>query len=148
MSPLSKKTALFRMQPFTDKIGLGTVQFGLNYGISNQTGKPADESVRNILAEAYESGIRTIDSATLYGDSETVIGRNLSDKHNFQIVTKTPHFAEERLTSIDGKLLVESFHQSLRNLKTKSCYGLLIHAPTDLLKPGAIHLIDAMSGLK
>ena len=37
------------------KIILGTVQFGLNYGINNSIGKPTQEVVNNIIDLAYNS---------------------------------------------------------------------------------------------
>ena len=41
----------------TNKLILGTVQFGLNYGINNTIGKPGKENVFQILSYAYDSGI-------------------------------------------------------------------------------------------
>ena len=68
---------------------LGTVQFGLPYGINNEAGKPDQEQVEEILAEAYRSGIRTLDTSNVYGDAENVIG-NFHKKNNFcfQVNTK------------------------------------------------------------
>jgi aryl-alcohol dehydrogenase-like predicted oxidoreductase len=56
------------------KIILGTVQFGLNYGINNKEGKPDIQKVFGILDEARVQGIDTLDSADGYGDSADVIG--------------------------------------------------------------------------
>jgi len=39
------------------KLILGTVQFGLNYGINNSVGKPSKIEVFNILDEAAIQGI-------------------------------------------------------------------------------------------
>ena len=70
-----------------NKLGLGTVQFGCNYGISNKNGMVELNEVKNILNTACESGIDTIDTAHLYGSSEEVLGQfNLK---NFKVVTKT-----------------------------------------------------------
>ena len=46
---------------------LGTVQFGLNYGIANKTGKPSKEQVEEILLNAFDSGINALDTANAYG---------------------------------------------------------------------------------
>ena len=52
------------------KLVLGTVQFGLNYGINNQQGKPSYSSVKSILDKAYTSGITLLDTAEAYGDAQ------------------------------------------------------------------------------
>lgn len=57
-----------------EKIVLGTAQFGLNYGISNKSGKPSQSHVFEILNLAYEAGIRVLDTADAYGDALNVIG--------------------------------------------------------------------------
>jgi uncharacterized protein len=55
-----------------NKIVLGTVQFGLDYGINNKNGKIKFAEVNSILNFAWENGIRLLDSAYRYGDSEEV----------------------------------------------------------------------------
>lgn len=57
------------------EIILGTVQFGLDYGINNKAGKPTEENVFEILNCAYANGIRTLDTAEGYGDAVELIGR-------------------------------------------------------------------------
>lgn len=58
---------------------LGTVQFGLDYGIANPAGKPEYRQVLAIVAAALEGGIRAFDTAAVYGDSEAVLGRALRE---------------------------------------------------------------------
>ena len=53
-----------------NKIILGTAQFGLDYGINNQNGKVSDKDVDQILNYAFESGIKELDTASSYGNSE------------------------------------------------------------------------------
>ena len=57
------------------KLALGTVQFGLSYGVSNTHGKTTEQQALDILEYAWRSGINTLDTASGYGDSEKVIGR-------------------------------------------------------------------------
>ncbi|MBF0180127.1 MAG: aldo/keto reductase [Magnetococcales bacterium] len=130
------------------KLGLGTVQFGMEYGITNREGQPGLETVRAILAEAALNGVRVLDTACQYGASESVLGAALPGNHSFHIVTKTPFFPVERITRREGDLLTSTFLQSLQNLRTDSVYGLLIHSARDLLKPGADFLINAMLELQ
>lgn len=56
-----------------NKLCLGTVQFGLNYGINNFSGKPSKEAVFKMLDEALEQGITHIDTAVAYGDAESLL---------------------------------------------------------------------------
>ena len=58
---------------------LGTVQFGMDYGVANTHGKPDFETVKNILKEAFEGGVNALDTAPEYGCSEEVIGRALKE---------------------------------------------------------------------
>jgi aryl-alcohol dehydrogenase-like predicted oxidoreductase len=83
----------------TDKLILGTVQFGLNYGINNSVGKPKKEHVFQILSYAYEKGIRYLDTAELYGNVHDLIGEyhKLNPDKKFNIITKFPHDFEDSL---------------------------------------------------
>ncbi len=58
----------------SDKIILGTAQFGLNYGINNLTGKPSNLQVIEILNFASENRIKILDTADAYGDAAEIIG--------------------------------------------------------------------------
>lgn len=77
----------------SNKLILGTVQFGLSYGINNSQGKPEKENVFQILSYAYESGIRYLDTAELYGNAHDIIGEfhKLNPAKKFEIITKFPH---------------------------------------------------------
>ncbi|MHB8840889.1 MAG: aldo/keto reductase [Candidatus Aquicultor sp.] len=130
------------------KLGLGAVQFGLDYGISNQEGQTLPEEVIKILEVAGRGGIRVIDTASLYGTSEETLGTALSDSQSFSIVTKTPQFKKDRITPGDAQLLEDTFYQSLSKLRQSSLYGLLIHNADDLLTENGQFLIDRMVALK
>lgn len=107
------------------KIGLGTVQFGLDYGISNHSGITGIEEVKKILSFAREVGIDMIDTAYGYGKSEEVLG--LAGIQDLKIVTK---FLPESY----GINLQEQVRISLERLKTGRLYGLLAHRPMDILE--------------
>lgn len=130
------------------KIGLGSVQFGFDYGISNLEGKVPCEQVKRILDAAAESGIRVIDTASLYGDSESILGRFLREGHAFNIVTKTPQYNKPQLTRDDARLLERTFQESLVKLKQPSLYGLLIHNADDLLAENGILLWESLADIK
>lgn len=75
-----------------EKLILGTVQMGLPYGVNNTRGKISTDESFEILSEAYNAGIRTLDTAEVYGDAHRVIGRfNESNPDKiFKVVTKIP----------------------------------------------------------
>jgi len=130
------------------KIGLGTVQFGQNYGVSNKQGITPEDEVRDILTLAWGNGITLLDTATLYGASEEVLGRSIPAHASFRIVTKTPIFQETRINKKDAVRLKDTFRSSLDKLRQPKLYGLLVHHAIDLLKDGGQYLWETMQDLK
>lgn len=93
-----------------NKLILGTAQLGLNYGINNIIGKPGFEEANQILELAFEKGIRTLDTASSYGDSHRVIGNyhKKNSKKKFKVITKLPKsFDKLNLKSIVSGYLEE-----------------------------------------
>ena len=107
------------------KIGIGSVQFGLPYGISNTTGQTPPDEVAKIFDVAHANGIRLIDTASAYGSSEQVIG--LLNDNRFLLVSK---FMPPRENGSVGEQLAKS----LSLLQTDSLYGFLAHRPLELLR--------------
>lgn len=120
----------------------------MSYGISNNAGKTSQEEVGSILADAASYGVRVIDTASLYGNSETVLGRSLPSNSEFHIVTKTPQFAGQVLGESDAQHLEDTLRSSLSKLGRSSVYGLLIHRSSDILLPGGNLLVDRLLKLK
>ena len=106
------------------KIALGTVQFGLDYGITNHSGQVSIDEVKNILDYAKDKGIDTLDTAARYGNSEQVLGG--VGVNNYRIITKTTPLKN----GVDG--VIKGFHQSLDNLNIGQVDGLLIHNIDDV----------------
>ena len=57
------------------KLVLGSAQFGMDYGISNELGKVNEKEVRKILSLASLNGIYEVDTAINYGTSQSILGR-------------------------------------------------------------------------
>lgn len=70
------------------KLALGTVQFGLDYGIANTGGRVSPAEVSRIVHLARAAGVDTLDTAPAYGHSEAVLGRE--DLTGLRVITKTP----------------------------------------------------------
>ena len=130
------------------QLGIGTAQFGMNYGISNVGGKVGRRTVWEILELAPSLGVTLIDTAPGYGDGEVAIGRALGASHRFRIVTKTPAFRQERVTTSHADGLVATFERSLDNLGQSAVYGLLLHHAGDIKAEGGRRLVEAMESLQ
>ncbi len=113
------------MPDLTQKIGLGTVQFGTDYGISNSGGKVSLEQVSKIIGLFKTHGGRILDTASAYGSAEDVLGRfGLS---GFDVVSKWMPPAE-------GESMQDLLDKSLSKLKMKNLYGYLAHRPQYVLE--------------
>jgi aryl-alcohol dehydrogenase-like predicted oxidoreductase len=75
------------------KLILGTVQFGLNYGINNTNGKVSLKNSLEILECAFDNGIEILDSAEAYGNAHEIIGifHNENPNKRFKVITKLPN---------------------------------------------------------
>ena len=104
------------------KLVLGTAQFGLNYGISNQHGQLQLSEVQAILTQAENAGITTLDTAAAYGNSEETIKQAISASNtHFKIISKYPPNKPE--------LPIEhAFEISLKHLEVNAHYGYLLHS--------------------
>ncbi len=98
---------------------LGSVQFGLEYGIS-EDGMPNQSEINKILEFSHLSGINCIDTALSYGHSEKSLYPFLQDNKDMLVITK-----------ISSKLFQENAmfntQTSLDNLGLSSLYTLLLH---------------------
>lgn len=114
------------------RLGVGTVQFGLAYGVTNQVGKVGVEEAASILRFARQNDITTIDTAALYGDSEATIGQAASGAA-FDIVTKTAKVNGEEDASAAADAIASRFERSIRDLRVDCVDALMVHDAGDLL---------------
>lgn len=130
------------------KLAVGTVQFGLSYGVSNAGGKTQPEEVRRILDVMRGNGLDLLDTAPSYGDAEAVIGSLLGPEAPPKIVTKTLPVRQPVLSTEDIRQVGDCFFRSLGNLGVTRVYALLVHHVEDILVPGGEALMDFMRTLK
>lgn len=126
------------------RLALGTVQFGLPYGIANQEGQVSVDEVRKILYTAQAAGIDTIDTAAAYGSSEQVLGE--SGIADYRIITKLPGLPDNchNMEAWINKIV----QNSLKRLEVNKLGGLLLHRPLQLLDEKAKNLYQAIINLK
>ena len=115
---------------------MGTVQWGLDYGISNTNGIPTDAELDAIVRLATQNGIDLFDTASQYGNAEARLG-NYTTK-NLSVVSK--------FSSVNHSSLENEIQGSLERLNVEQLYGYLFHSPKDLIN--APLLWDQMQNLK
>jgi len=132
------------MSKFINKISLGSVQFGTDYGISNTKGKTSINELKKIIDYASNNNIENIDTAAMYGSSEENLG--LVGVSNFKIVSKIPPF-DDNLNNIQ-QFIFENFMNSLKRLKMDSIRGVLLHDANTLLGVNGGKVYEALQSLK
>jgi aryl-alcohol dehydrogenase-like predicted oxidoreductase len=126
------------------RLALGTVQFGLSYGIANKTGKVNAKESNRMIKLCRGNNIDMLDTAIAYGDSEKHLGE--LGLNNFKIVTKLPSVPSN---CKDIKKWVENqLQDSLLRLGVSSVYGFLLHSSEQLLGRNGVILYNAIQSLK
>ncbi len=127
-----------------NRIALGTVQFGMDYGIANQCGQINNTEAREILEYARTQGINTLDTAIAYGESEKVLG-NIGVAQ-WELISKLP------ATPLDNievtKWVNNSVADSLKRLGVSRLRGLLLHDSAQLLSKNGEELYQSLISLK
>tara|TARA_B100001029_G_C15026765_1_gene434132 strand:+ start:47 stop:916 length:870 start_codon:yes stop_codon:yes gene_type:complete len=114
----------------TNKIILGSAQFGRNYGISNFSNRGFSKNAYKTLELAFKNEIKFIDTAPQY-NSEKIIGNFISAhglSNEIKVFTKIPTISNKKNYR---KFVINSVENSLKNLK---CYihTLFLHNTNDI----------------
>ena len=120
--------SLILTKTFSEKVCIGTAQFGTKYGISNKKEITSKKESLKIIKNANKNGINFFDTAKSYGNSEKILGS--SNTKNLKVITKILINSKTNNLKHDIENLV---NDSLKKLKVKSIYGLLIHNPLCLV---------------
>jgi len=107
------------------KLCLGTVQFGIDYGIANQTGKIANIEVNKILQYVVNQEINCFDTGSMYGDSEKKIGNFIKDSKNsdIYIISKI----KKDFFDLNYDISMKDIDNSLQDLEINTLFALLLH---------------------
>lgn len=124
------------------KLCLGTVQFGMCYGVNNALGrKPGKDECFDIINEALLAGITCFDTAHAYGNAESLLGEFPWGDRKPQIISKLP----PRCTNTDVKdKLVESFN----SLRMKKIYGYMLHCAEDMYRKSIMESMELLKEQK
>ena len=107
------------------KLILGTAQFGIKYGVNKLKIKKLE--INNIKRVLKKNSLKEFDTAMNYGNSEKIIG-NFNIKKKVITKIKLPINKPKDLK----KWFTKKINNTLKNLKAKSLYGLLIHDTSDI----------------
>lgn len=130
------------------EIGLGTVQFGLPYGISNTIGQTPEAEVSRILDLAGDRGIRIIDTADDYGSANAVLGRTLAQHRNthHRIIAKIAipsNFAGSLASHFRNRMV-----SILESLRLSSVDTVMLHSPRAFMSPESGVVYESLLALK
>lgn len=123
------------------RLCLGTVQFGLAYGIAGRSEAVGDAEARAILEVAHAGGIRRLDTAPAYGDIEARLG-TLCAGLDFTIMSKIPALPAGCADDEAAAFVTTSLERSRERLGDKLC-GILFHESRDLAGPSGQRAWDA-----
>tara|TARA_A100000164_G_scaffold373028_1_gene403379 strand:- start:1726 stop:2589 length:864 start_codon:yes stop_codon:yes gene_type:complete len=122
---------------------LGSAQFGLDYGISNDDGMTTLNEISKVLRYAQQIKIKKIDTAYSYGNShKSLASTNLE---NFKIISKLPKLDGVKVDKDYALLIVKEI---LSDLNLNQIEGLLFHSSKDLLSKNGDFFYKLLINLK
>jgi aryl-alcohol dehydrogenase-like predicted oxidoreductase len=102
------------------KLVLGTAQFGMDYGVTNNSGMCSSGEIEKILDFAFSKGITELDTAISYGKSEENLG--VIGVKRFNVSSKIPYLVDYRQGDIN-----QYVSASLKRLGISSLDILYLH---------------------
>lgn len=113
---------------------LGTVQFGIDYGIQNNK-RPSIEVINELLDIAFKNNVISFDTAAAYGNSELILGdyfgQNIENAKIAKVITKV---SSNILDNVDSnrhyEVISNYILSSIRKLKLNKLYGFMFHDST------------------
>lgn len=127
------------------KLCLGTVQFGMNYGVQGGI-RPSKQAISDILSLALDKGIDHFDTASAYGNAEEILGdyrkSNLDNAGKMQIVSKlaSEAFAGKE-KSLWADIAVKHAEASLMRLEISELEAFLFHNAEYIFDENAVQAL-------
>lgn len=120
------------------RISLGTAQFGLDYGITNDRGQVSETDVADILKVATQLDVKHLDTAAAYGVAETVLADQSQNLDCFSVTSKIPSLAH--LNGQDASSALQTHIRASCERLGPALKTILLHDITDLLRPEGLVL--------
>lgn len=130
--------------PGINRLALGTAQFGMAYGVANRAGQVSRDVAAGMLDYAWSRGVDTLDTAMVYGDSESRLGE--IGVSRWRVISKLPTMPAG--TKDVSAWVTESVRNSLARLRLPALYGVLLHHSADLLDDAGPAIYEALLKLK
>ena len=127
------------------KIVIGTANFSMKYGLINNFTKLNRSEIKRIIKKAEKKKLNFFDTAKDYGESEKIIGQEIKKKWN--IITKIPKINLNEENDIKRKIYF-LVNDSVRKLKVKKLYAVLLHDEDQLLKKNQKVIFKTLLDLK
>lgn len=128
----------------SQRLSLGTVQFGMPYGVANEQGQVSEAEAASLIRRSKMAGMRALDTASAYGASEAVLGA--IGVGGWEVTTKLSALPDSEpdvyrwvRSQVDG---------SLRRLGLDRVYAVLLHRPDQVLGRRGPELIEALDRIK
>lgn len=125
------------------KLAIGSANLGIKYGLFGKK-KFNSKEILKVEKLIFESKIEYIDTAHDYIDSEKTIGK--SKLKNLKIITKIK-LPEKKIINV-GKQISQIISKSLKRLKKKNVYSVLVHNHQDLLGKKGLEFLKELKLLK
>lgn len=126
------------------ELTLGTVQFGLAYGVAGRAAPVPAGEVRAILSRALAQGVCWLDTAPGYGDIEERLASLMGDRDAFSVITKIPAAPADLSTGAAAHWVADTLSRS-RDRLGRSFKAVLFHRGQDLLEAQGPELWQAMA---
>lgn len=128
---------------------LGTVQFGMDYGVFNQQKKDIDYCV-SCIDYATQNGINAIDTAAAYGIAEEVVGKfmrkNTIQRDKLFISTKLlPNVLDDYESKNFESIILKNIKKSLGIIGTDYVDAYFLHSSRYIHNP---EILDALQVVK
>ena len=118
------------------KLCLGTVQLGMKYGVNNELGRqPTEEESFAVLRAAKKGGVIFLDTASVYGEAETLLGHFGVEQAGFHIISKLRPWGQQET---DKEAVLLEIESSLQRLKIKQLYGYMLHRAEDMNREAVV----------
>lgn len=124
------------------QLGLGSAQFGGDYGISNTRGRVGEDEVRQVLQLAADTRVLTIDASHHDGDVERILGRNWPFPSPFKPQVRTLRL-DHGLDWLESRL-----RRSIDHMGLVRAHAALVDSAEDLTGPQGDELWSRLEKLK
>lgn len=130
------------------KYCLGTVQFGLNYGIQGN-GQPIESKVFEMISYAIDHGVDILDTASAYGNAEKVLGDYIRlhphEAKRIGVVSKLKPDAFDTCEKLKWtSIALKQADESRERLGIEKFAAYLFHNAAYIFDSNAVDAIDAV----